>query len=152
MRSAALPDSRQITSSRQSPKISALSAGVALVPLFEAIPVSESREDVFPASQFHLVIDVPSSDSRSRSPSHQTPKFIEGLVAAICTPRGPRTALGVDCCAVYIPPVLPEAHISYPRKRGSTSSASPRPMSPDACTPKISARVRASRNSAPLGP
>src|SRR5262245_55509181 len=115
MRRAALFDSRQITSSRQSPKMSALRAGVAFVPLLEAMPVSESRGVVLPVSQFHLVIDVPSSNSRSKSPSHQTPKFIEGLVAEICTPRGPSTALGVNCCAVYIPPVLPEAHISYPR-------------------------------------
>src|SRR5262245_45394836 len=112
MRSAELFDSRQITSSRQSPRMSALSAGVALVPLLEAIPESASSEDVFPASQFHLVIVTPSSNSRSRSPSHQTPKLIDGLVAAICTPRGPSTALGVDCCAVYMPPVPPEAHIS----------------------------------------
>src|SRR5215510_176280 len=112
MRSAALFVSRQITSSRQSPSMSALSAGVAFVPLFEAIPVSASRLDVFPWSQFHLLITVPSSNSRNRSPSHQTPKLIEGLVAEICTPRGPRTALGVDCCAEYMPPVLPEAHIS----------------------------------------
>src|SRR5262247_1326743 len=112
MRSAALPVSRQITSSRQSPNMSALSAGVAFVPLFEAMPESESSAVVFPASQFHLLIVTPSSSSRSRSPSHQTPKLIEGLVAEICTPRGPSTALGVNCCAVYMPPVLPEAHIS----------------------------------------
>src|SRR5215475_12496219 len=112
MRSAALFVSRQITSSRQSPKMSALSAGVALVPLLEEMPESVSSVVVFPASQFHLVIVTPSSNSRSRSPSHQTPKLIEGLVAEICTPRGPRTALGVDNCAVYMPPVLPEAHIS----------------------------------------
>src|SRR5262249_59214507 len=112
MRSAALPDSRQITSSRQSPKMSALKHGVDLVPLFEEIPDPESKLVVFPWSQFHLLIVVPSSNSRSRSPSHQTPKLIEGLVAEICTPRGPSTALGDDICAVYIPPVLPEAHIS----------------------------------------
>src|SRR5215475_16136943 len=112
MRSAALFDSRQITSSRQSPRMSALRQGVALVPLFEEIPESASSGDVLPASQFHLVIAVPSSNSRNRSPSHQTPKLIEGLAAEICTPRGPSTALGVDCCAVYMPPVLPEAHIS----------------------------------------
>src|SRR5262249_18827405 len=112
MRSAALFVSRQITSSRQSPKMSALRQGVAFVPLLEAIPESESRFDVFPASQFHLLIVVPSSSSRSRSPSHHTPKLIDGLVAEICTPRGPSVAFGVDICAVYMPPVLPEAHIS----------------------------------------
>src|SRR5215467_3866570 len=112
MRSAAFPVSRHITSSRQSPKMSALKHGVAFVPLLEAIPESESRLVVFPWSQFHLLIVVPSSSSRSKSPSHQTPKLIDGLVAEICTPRGPKTALGVNNCAVYMPPVLPEAHIS----------------------------------------
>src|SRR2546426_9024737 len=112
MRSAALFVSRQITSSRQSPSMSALKHGVAFVPLFEAMPESESSVVVFPWSQFHLLIVVPSSNSRSRSPSHQTPKLIEGLVAEICTPRGPSVELGVDRCAVYMPPVLPEAHIS----------------------------------------
>src|SRR5919106_1359910 len=100
MRSAALLVSRQITSSRQSPNMSALSAGVAFVPLLEAMPVSASRLDVFPASQFHLLIAAPSSSSRSRSPSHQTPKLIEGLALEIGAPRGPSTALGVDNCAV----------------------------------------------------
>src|SRR5215510_2162998 len=101
MRSAALPDSRQITSSRQSPNMSALSAGVALVPLLEAAAESVSSGVVFPASQFHLLIVTPSSSSRSGSPSHQTPKLIDGLLGEICTPRGPSTAFGVDCCAVY---------------------------------------------------
>src|SRR5215475_4187436 len=112
MRSAALPVSRQITSSRQSPRMSALKHGVAFVPLLEAIPESESSAVVFPAVQFHLLIVVPSSNSRNRSPSHQTPKLIKGLVAEICTPRGPNVELSVNCCAVYMPPVLPEAHIS----------------------------------------
>src|SRR5262245_958170 len=112
MRSAALFVSRQITSSRQSPNMSALSAGVAFVPLLETMPESESSGVVFPWSQFHLLIVVLSSSSRSRSPSHQTPKLIEGLVAEICTPRGPSTAFGVDNWPVYMPPVLPEAHIS----------------------------------------
>src|SRR5262245_19767793 len=116
MRNAALFLSRQITSSHQSPRMSALKQSVAFVPLLEAISgleaESESSGVVFPWSQFHLLIVVPSSSSRSRSPSHQTPKLIEGLAAEICTPRGPRTALGDDNCAVYMPPVLPEAHIS----------------------------------------
>src|SRR5262245_44379574 len=112
MRSAELFDSRQMTSSRQSPRMSALSAGVALVPLFEEIPDSDNRVVVFPASQFHLVIEVPSSNSRSGSPSHQTPKLIEGFAEEISTPRGPSTELGVASLAVYIPPVLPEDHIS----------------------------------------
>src|SRR5262245_43779957 len=112
MRSAALPVSRQITSSRQSPRMSALKHGVAFVPLLEAIPESESSAVVFPAVQFHLLIVVPSSNSRNRSPSHQTPKLIEGMVDAICAPRGPSGAVGVNACAWYMPPVLPDAHIS----------------------------------------
>src|SRR5262249_23900145 len=112
MRSAALPVSRQMTSSRQSPRMSALKHGVAFVPLFEAMLESLNNVVVFPWSQFHLLIVTPSSSSRSRSPSHQTPKLIEGLAAEICTPRLPSSALGVDCCAVYMPPVFPEAHIS----------------------------------------
>src|SRR6266545_728288 len=116
MRSAALFLSRQITSSRQSPRMSALKQGVAFVPLFEAISgleaESESSAVVFPASQFHLLIVVPSSSSRSRSPSHQTPKLIDGLVAEICTPRGPNTAFGADNCAVYIPPGQADAQIA----------------------------------------
>src|SRR5215467_2512372 len=112
MRSASLDDSRQITSSRQSPRMSALRFGVALEPLFDDTPDGASSVVVLPASQSHLEIVAPSSSSRSRSPSHQTPKLIDGLVAEICTPRGPKTALGVNNCAVYMPPVLPEAHIS----------------------------------------
>src|SRR5262245_35537494 len=97
MRSASLVDSRQITSSRQSPRMSALRLGVALVPLFDETPAGDSSEVVLPGSQFHLETVVPSSSSRSRSPSHHTPKLIDGLLAEIWTPRGPSSALGVDC-------------------------------------------------------
>src|SRR5262245_7570976 len=112
MRSASFVDSRQITSSRQSPRMSALRLGVALVPLFDDTPDGDSIVVVLPASQFHSEIVVPSSNSRGRSPSHQAPKLIEGLVAEIWTPRGPRSELGVESCAVYMPPVGPEPHIS----------------------------------------
>src|SRR5262245_9849760 len=96
MRRAEVFDSRQMTSSRKSPRMSALSAGVALVPLFDEIPGSDNRVVALPASQSHLEIVVPSSNSRSGSPSHQTPKLIEGFAEAISTPRGPSTELGVD--------------------------------------------------------
>ena len=112
MHSASLDDSRQITSSRQSPRMSALRLGVALVPLFDETPDGASKAVVLPASQFHLEIVVTSSNSRSRSPSHQTPKLIDGFADEIWTPRGPRTEFGVDSCAVYMPPVGPDPHIS----------------------------------------
>src|SRR6185295_17550429 len=96
MRSASLDDSRQITSSRQSPRMSALRFGVALVPLFDETPAGERRAVVLPASQFHLEIVVPSSSSRRRSPSHHTPKLIDGLPGAIWIPRGPSSEFGVD--------------------------------------------------------
>src|SRR5215510_389699 len=112
MRSASLDDSRQITSSRQSPRMSALRFGVAFVPLFDDTPEGARSVVVLPASQSHLEIVVPSSSSRSRSPSHHTPKLIDGLVAEIWTPRGPRSELGVESCAVYMPPVGPAPHIS----------------------------------------
>src|SRR5262249_17454900 len=112
MRSASLDDSRQITSSRQSPRMSALRFGVALVPLFEATPAGESSAVVVPVSQFHFEIVVPSRSSRRRSPSHQIPKLIGGVVGEISTPRGPSRPLGAESWAVYIPPVGPAPHIS----------------------------------------
>src|SRR4030095_14305554 len=112
MRNALFPDSRHTTSSRQSPNKSPLRHGVALVPLLEATPAPDSSVEVFPASQFHFVIVVPSSSSRNRSPSHHTPKLIDGLLEEICTPLGASTAFGVESCAVYMPPVFPDAHIS----------------------------------------
>src|SRR5918995_1536972 len=87
MRSAVLSAVRQMTSSRQSPRMSAESAGVAFVELFEATPAGESSTLDVIVVQFHFLTAVPSSSSRSKSPSHQTPKLIcEGRAAEICTP------------------------------------------------------------------
>src|SRR5919106_6410955 len=110
MRSAVLSDARQTTSSRQSPKMSALSDGVALVPLFDATPAGASSVESVPVVQFHFEIVTLSSSSRSGSASHQTPKLMDGLVAAIWKPRGPRVSSGVESCAVYIPPVSAAPH------------------------------------------
>src|ERR1700710_1211006 len=77
-----------MTSSRQSPRMSADSAGVALVPLFDATPEPVSRR-VSPLVPY-LSICVPSSSSRCASPSHQTTKFVEpGLRLATREPLVP---------------------------------------------------------------
>ena len=87
MRRAELSLSRQTTSSRQSPKRSAQSPGVALVPLLEERPVGESWVRVLLICQFHFEIVVPSRSSRVRSPSHQQRKFIgPGRVETISLP------------------------------------------------------------------
>src|SRR5687768_6373611 len=83
MRSAVLSDVRQMTSSRQSPNRSADSAGVALVPLFDATPEPVSRRVSPPVP--YLSTCVPSSSSRVVSPSHQTRKFVDdGLRPMFC--------------------------------------------------------------------
>ncbi len=87
MRSAVLSAVRQTTSSRQSPRMSPRSAGVAFVELFDARPAGESSVLVVPVSQFHFEMVVPSSNSRRKSASHQMPKFLgEGAEVLICTP------------------------------------------------------------------
>src|SRR5262245_47762133 len=87
MRSDKLSDARQITSSRQSPKRSALRQGVDLVPLLDERPLGERTKLLALLVQFHLEIVVPSSVSRSRSASHHTQKFIwPGRDVVICTP------------------------------------------------------------------
>src|SRR4051794_40142278 len=77
MRSSLLSAVRQITSSRQSPKISAQRHGVDLVPLLETHPSATSSGDSLSVFQSHLVMRLESSNSRSVSPSHQTPKLQE---------------------------------------------------------------------------
>ena len=62
MRSARLSDVRQMTSSRQSPRMSADSAGVDLVPLFDATPEPVSSRVSPPVP--YLSMWVPSSSSR----------------------------------------------------------------------------------------
>src|SRR4051812_9043687 len=97
MRSSRPSAERQITSSRQSPRMSAESAGVALVPLLAAHSAQRSNSVVVESFQFHFEITTPSSNSRSGSASHQIPKLMDGgLRAEISTPfaenRPPRAA------------------------------------------------------------
>src|SRR5262245_36797140 len=75
MRNSLLSFVRQITSSRQSPKMSALSVGVAFVPLLDVQPSAVSNRSSLPVVQFHFEIVFRSSNSLSTSPSHQTPKL-----------------------------------------------------------------------------
>src|SRR5262245_55387027 len=75
MRSAELVLVRQMTSSRQSPRMSADSAGLALVPLFDATPLAVSRRVSPPVP--YLSMRVWSSSSRTGSASHQIRKFAE---------------------------------------------------------------------------
>src|SRR3954467_4581850 len=87
MRSSLLSVVRQITSSRQSPRISAHKTGVALVPLLAEQFSATSRRVSVSVCQFHFEITLRSSNSRSKSPSHQTPKLQElGLPSEICSP------------------------------------------------------------------
>src|SRR5919205_2897753 len=87
MRRAVLSAVRQTTSSRQSPRMSPRSAGVAFDPLFDARPEGERIVLVLPVVQSHFEMVVPSSNSRRRSASHQTPKLRgEGAEVLICTP------------------------------------------------------------------
>src|SRR5690242_4361811 len=79
---------RQITSSRQSPKISAVSPGLALVPLFEATLLPVSRVLMPPV--LHLLMVMLSSSSRDKSPSHQIAKLMDGVEVEICPPEGLR--------------------------------------------------------------
>src|SRR5262245_30748283 len=77
IRNSLLSDVRQITSSRQSPRMSALRAGVAFVPLFDAQPSAVSNTASTLSAQFHLKIMLRSSNSLSVSPSQKTPKLHE---------------------------------------------------------------------------
>src|SRR5689334_14783599 len=105
-RSAVLLDSRSTSSSRQSPRRSAVSVGVDLVPLLEAQPDAESSAPEAPS----LVIEVPSSSSRVSSASHQMRKFWEPGLA-------PTFALLVAECRLS----TLDAHISAPGLLASTS-------------------------------
>src|SRR4051794_21564737 len=90
MRSAVLPLVGQITSSRQSPNRSPESDGVDLVPLLECTSAAVSSR-VSPAVPY-LSTWLPSSSSRTGSPSHQARKLVEpGLRLVTTVPVGPRT-------------------------------------------------------------
>src|SRR5690606_12754338 len=87
----------KITSSRQSPKRSALNTGVDFVPLIETHPSAVNSR---PAP--YLSMWFPSSNSRVRSPSHQIRKLVDGGLAPIRSP------------AVFSNPWDPENHSSAP--------------------------------------
>src|SRR5687768_11222020 len=86
---AALSLWRQITSSRQSPRMSPLSDALDLVPLLEETPGGHvfelagsrsklTRPPVPPVTRQSEMV-VPSSSSRSGSASHQTPELVNIL-------------------------------------------------------------------------
>src|SRR4030043_985708 len=84
MRNSVLSSVRHITSSLQSPRISALRLGVAFDPFIDLQFSSENIGSCTDFSQFHLDITLRSSNSRSKSPSHQTAKLQElGFVSDI---------------------------------------------------------------------
>src|SRR3954451_14322872 len=75
MRSARLSEVGQMTSSRQSPRMSAESVGGDLVPLLACTPDAVSSRVSPPVP--YLSMCVPSRSSRWASPSHQTTKLID---------------------------------------------------------------------------
>src|SRR5262245_32203238 len=86
MRSALLPVVRNTTSSRQSPKMSPLNAGVDFVPLLDVVPSAVKRRVSPPVP--YLSTWLLSSSSRTVSLSHQTRKFVEpGLREDACPPE-----------------------------------------------------------------
>src|SRR5664279_5217765 len=116
MRRAVSPLVGQMTSSRQSPKISAESDGVDLVLLLECTPLAVSRRvsELVP----YLSMCVPSSSSRTGSASHQTRKFAEpGL-----RPRLPPLAALVRL-------LTEDDQHSAPALPAQISSQTPRPLS-----------------------
>src|SRR5689334_13850267 len=115
MRSAWLSLVRQTTSSRQSPNRSPDSAGVDLVPLLDATPLPVSSLVSPPVP--YLSTCVPSSSSRTGSPSHHARKFVEpGFRPTFWPPtlNSPETA---------------EDQNSMPLLPAYTSPATPRPLS-----------------------
>src|SRR5262245_44268431 len=86
MKRAVLSDFRQMTSSRQSPKMSPASAGVDFVPLLEDAPGALVLDEFGSRSKFErpepttqLLIVVPSSSSYSGSASHWIAKLTNML-------------------------------------------------------------------------
>src|SRR4051794_2640658 len=83
MRSLVLSVVGQMTSSRQSPRMSACSDGVDLVPLLECTPLAVSSR--VSALVPYLSMWVASSSSRCASPSHQMTKLaLDGLRPMFC--------------------------------------------------------------------
>src|SRR5258708_7613412 len=98
--------------------MSAESAGVDLVPLFDAAPVAVRRRSSVDVPQFHFAIQLLSRISRNGSASHHTAKFADGGDAEI---RWPRTSTR--------PAAATLVQNSLPGKRGSMSADRPRPTS-----------------------
>src|SRR5688500_13806018 len=91
MRSSELFEARQMTSSRQSPRMSPDRTGFDLVPLFEELPVAVNKVLAVCVEGSHLVMLMPSSNSRVRSASHQTTLLtLGGAVALMTSPVSPR--------------------------------------------------------------
>src|SRR5690242_21760440 len=112
-----------MTSSRQSPKRSAVKVGVDLVPLLELHSAHDCNVPVAP----YLVIDVPSSSSRDSSASHQMTKLIDEGAEPRFLP-----------VAVSRSGVPRAAHISAPGLSGEMSAATARPVSwPDTIGPSV---------------
>src|SRR5689334_23324293 len=106
-----------MTSSRQSPRMSACRAGVDFVPLFDVTPEPVSRRVSPPVP--YLSMWVPSSNSRWASPSHQITKFVEpGLRLATCAPFVPLRR-----------PATADDHASAPGLPDQMSAATPLPLS-----------------------
>src|SRR5688572_9106754 len=114
MRNAELFDSRQMTSSRQSPITSATRLGTLLVLLLEAHCWHWSR---LPAPSF--VIVVPFSSSRDSSASHQMRKLMEFGC-------GPPSSSPVAALLSALPD---EAQNSAPGLPGTMSAITARPTS-----------------------
>src|SRR4051794_4393973 len=76
MRRNLLSAVRQMTSSRQSPNRSPLSAGVLFDPLLATQPSAVNNRSNDAVFQFHFAIQLPSRISRSGSASHQIAKLV----------------------------------------------------------------------------
>ena len=137
IRSSVLSSLRTMTSSRQSPSISADKQGLDFVPLLNR-PSNRLSTSARPVVQLYFVTISRSSNSRNRSPSHQTPKLVDTHRASPTTSplmlRMPFESL---------------LHISTPTLVGSISAAMHRPTSMEEGTWKITRPVAASRKSLP---
>src|SRR5215510_5947755 len=114
MRSAVF-DSLKITSSRQSPRISADRFGVDLVPLIDDAPEAVSKRVSPPVP--YLSMWLLSSSSRTKSPSHHTRKLTE---------LGLRPALPPEPLKRLVMP-SPAPQNSAPALPAKMSPATPRP-------------------------
>ena len=129
MRSSLLSRVRQITSSRQSPRMSARQAGVALVPLFDVQPSAvEQRVE-------RLRLPVPLGDAVA----------VEQLAEQVAVPPDGEVAASRGLASPIFSPLAfqsrsmpaPAAQHSAPGWRGSMSNATPRP-GPSPLSPPLS--------------